>query len=49
MMVYITKIISNEVMRNKKFWKPLKSFLANKGIISKNEIFLFEGKKLVNN
>ena len=48
-MVYIIKIISNEVMTNKKFWKTLKSFLTNKGIISKNEFFLFEGKKLVNN
>ena len=30
------------------FWKTIRSFLTNKGIIPGNELPLFEGEKLMN-
>ena len=44
----MTKITSNGIMTNKNFWKTMRFFSANKGIISGNEISLFEVEKPVN-
>ena len=45
---YIAKIMSNEIMTNKSFWKTMRRFLINKGIISDNGIPLSEDEQLVN-
>ena len=45
---YIAKIMSNEIMTNKSFWRTMRPFLINKGIISDNGIPLSEEEQLVN-
>ena len=46
---YITKITSNGIMTHKSFWKIMRPFLTNKGLILGKGISLFEEEKLVNN
>ena len=46
---YFSNVTESRVNINKEFWKIIKTFFANKGFLSRNEIMLIEYDEVITN